>query len=75
MNKVFEFLQEANGDLSTARLIPVIITGAIIFKYVWMAITTGSSNFTIEEITLLLGAFGIKAGQKAIEVKKEMEVK
>lgn len=75
MGKIFEFLQESNGDLSTARLIPVIITGAIVFKYVWLTITTGSGNFTVEEITLLLGAFGIKAGQKVIEVKKELETK
>lgn len=69
MGKLFEFLQENNGNLSTARLIPVVITAAVIFKYIWQVITTGSANFTIEEMTLLLGSFGIKVGQKVLENK------
>lgn len=69
MGKLFEFLQENNGCLSTARLIPVVVTLSIVFKYVLQAIQTGNSNFTVEEITLLLGSFGIKVGQKTIEVK------
>ena len=69
MNKMFEFLQENNGNLSTARLIPVIITFAIIFKYIWQTVSVGNASFTIEEITLLLGSFGIKVGQKAMETK------
>lgn len=73
MNKLFEFLQEENGGLSTARLIPVVITAAIIFKYVWQVITTNTSNFTPEEITMILGSFGIKVGQKALENKPANE--
>lgn len=75
MNKLFEFLQEENGGLSTARLIPVIISCAVIFKYVWQTVTVGNANFTVEEITLLLGAFGIKVGQKAMEAKTLPEIK
>ena len=75
MNKMFEFLQENNGNLSTARLIPVIITFAIIFKYIWKKVAVGNSTFTVEEITLLLGSFGIKVGQKAMETKPPLETK
>ena len=70
MNKLFEFLQESNGGLSTARLIPVIVSLAIIFKYIWQTIQSGTGNFTVEEITMLLGTFGIKVGQKAMETKE-----
>jgi len=75
MNKLFEFLQENNGNLSTARLIPVVITAAVLFKYIWQVVTTGTANFTIEEMTLLLGSFGIKVGQKALEAKPITEAK
>lgn len=69
MNKLFQFLQESNGNLSTARLIPTIVTLAIIFKYVWQVVKTDAANFSVEEITMLLGSFGIKVGQKPLEKK------
>lgn len=69
MNTLLQFLKEGNGNLSTARLIPVTIVAAVIFKYVWQTVTVGSSTFTPEEITLVLGSFGIKVGQKAMEEK------
>lgn len=75
MNRMFEFLQENNGNLSTARLIPAIISCAVIFKYIWQTITTGNAAFTAEEITLVLGSFGIKVGQKVIENKTPAEIK
>ena len=69
MNKIFEFLQEGNGDFSSARLITMLFAGAILFKYVWQVIQTGNANFSMEEITMMLGSFGIKAGQKYVENK------
>lgn len=69
MRNVFEFLQENNGNLSTARLLPVVITSAIIFKYIYQVLSTGTASFTSEELVMVLGSFGIKVGQKAIENK------
>ena len=74
MNKIFEFLQENNGGLSSARLITIMFASAILFKYVWQVVKTNDANFSMEEITMMLGAFGIKAGQKYVE-NKPMEVK
>ena len=75
MNKIFEFLQEENGGFSSARLITMLFACAIIFKYVWQIIKTDNANFSMEEITMMLGAFGIKAGQKYVENKPTAEVK
>ena len=69
MNKIFGFLQEDNGVFSSARLITVLFACAIIFKYVWQIVKTDNANFSMEEITMMLGAFGIKAGQKYVENK------
>lgn len=75
MNKLFEFLQEDNGGFSSARLITMLFAGAILFKYLWQVVQKGDANFSMEEITLMLGAFGIKAGQKFVENKPTPEVK
>lgn len=75
MNKLFEFLQEENGGLSTARLIPFLFACAILFKYIWQVMKTNNANFSIEEITMMLGSFGLKVGQKAMETKSLQEVK
>ena len=67
--KIFEFMQEDNGGFSSARLIIFLFAFAIVFKYVWQIIHTGTANFSMEEITMMLGAFGIKSGQKYVENK------
>ena len=69
MNKLFEFFQEDNGGFSSARLITLLFASAIIFKYVWQIVHTNDANFSMEEITMMLGSFGIKAGQKYVENK------
>ena len=75
MNKIFEFLQEDNGGFSSARLITTLFACAILFKYVWQVAQKGDANFSMEEITMMLGSFGIKAGQKFVENKATPEVK
>jgi len=74
MGKIFEFLQEDNGGFSCTRAIVMLFAFAILFKYVWQVVTTGTANFSMEEITMMLGSFGIKAGQKVVE-NKPSEVK
>ena len=75
MNKLFEFLQEENGGFSSARLITIMFASAILFKYVWQVVKTNDANFSMEEITMMLGAFGIKASQKIVENRTPPEVK
>lgn len=75
MNRIFELLQENNGNFSSARLITFMISGAVLFKYIWQVVHTGNANITGEEIALVLGSFGLKVGQKAIENKTPTEIK
>lgn len=75
MYKMFEFLQEDNGGFSSARLITLLFACAILFKYVWQVVQTGNANFSMEEISMMLGSFGIKAGQKYVEDKPIQEIK
>ena len=70
MGNLFEFLEEDNGGKSHVRVIGFLITGAILFKNVYLSIKLGQSiSITLEEVGIITAALGIKAWQKGREQK------
>lgn len=68
MDKVFEFLQENNGGTSYVRVAGFIITGAILFKNVYLSVKTGTDiSLSLTDAGIITMALGIKAWQKGKE--------
>lgn len=75
MSNLLEFLQEENGGFSYMRVAGFIITGAILFKNVYLSIKTGTDiSLSYTDAGIITMALGIKAWQKnkenGIEEKK-----
>ncbi len=70
--KFQEFLQEENGNFSSSRLVMYIIVIAGIVDWIHAVFTTADGVWRPEESTimLILGAMGLKVGQKFAERKK-----
>lgn len=65
MGKLFEFLQEDSGGFSYMRVAGFVITGAILFKNVYLSIKTGTDiTLSYTDAGIIAMALGIKAWQK-----------
>ena len=73
--KIFEFLEEDNGGLSSMRLIAVAITGLYIFQGVWQIVHEGKMTTDIKDIGAVLGVLYMKVQQKAKEQQIKEELK
>lgn len=72
MGKLFEFLQEDSGGFSYMRVAGFIITGAILFKNVYLSIKSGTDiSLSYTDAGIITMALGIKAWQKNTEIKNE----
>lgn len=67
--KCFEFLQEANGDISSTRIFTFIIVCCTMTDYMHAIFTVGSWHPDVQTVGLLLGAIGAKVVQKFGEQK------
>lgn len=63
-------MQENNGQLSSTRLFPMIITLCMAVDWMHAIFTVGLWHPDIEVIALFLGAIGAKIAQKPFEEKK-----
>ena len=66
--KILEFFSEANGSLSSMRLMSFMSVSTALFLVIWQ--TIHGMAFDLGTMTVLLGAgFGPKVVQKAMEEK------
>ena len=70
--RIQEFLQESNGNYSSARLFAFIIVISAVIEWqraVWFGSGTWAPDFGT--VGLIAGVLGIKALQKSVETKVE----
>lgn len=76
MGKLFEFLQEDSGGFSYMRVAGFVITGAILFKNVYLSIMLGTDiSLSYTDAGIIAAALGIKVWQKDKEVSAGEEKK
>jgi hypothetical protein len=69
MKKILEFLQEQNGQFSSARLLAFLITISIVVDYMHAVFTIGGWHPDLNLILILLVVVTGKTIQKFGEVK------
>ena len=63
-----DVLKDTNGNTSTTRLILFVITTVFIGTWGWLSIQKGEMQpIDMEQLMLILGAFGFKVAQRSIE--------
>ncbi len=72
---ILDFLREANGTLSSARLFMFLICLSVIIDYQHAVWTTGIWHPDWQTIGLVLGALGFKVWQKGYETDSETKLK
>lgn len=66
-----ELFSDSLGDVSSMRVIVYIVVIVVLFNWTYVNITTGQINdLGLNETGSILGALGMKAIQKYIEMKE-----
>ena len=64
-------LSEGDDQISTMRVVTFIIVLSILIPSVIVAIRTNNPmTLTAEQVTIVLGALGIKTAQRAVEARE-----
>lgn len=68
MNMLKQLIQDGAGNTSSTRAAFLIVIAGVIFNWVYLTIHTGQAQaLDWNQVTLVLGAFAAKVGQKAFE--------
>jgi len=73
--KLSQFLEEDNGRLSSARLLTLLVTIAVIIDWMHAIFTVGIWTPEIQVIGMVLGTMGFKVLQKNKENKIDIQQK
>lgn len=75
MNKLFQFFQDNDGQLSSTRLFKFIVVICTATDWLHAIFTVGHWNPDWSVVGMVLGVLGFSIGQKSVEVKNGVNKK
>lgn len=71
-NLLLSMISEDNGNVSSMRIITMLVIGVSLFNWTWATIATGAlASMSWSQIAMILGALTAKGAQKKLESKKK----